>query len=74
MRTGRRAVAGAPPRSSSRPSIPAHDVILRLDDLAPGVVHRVASDAVFSGVGGKAVNVALAVAAMHVPVRLRRSS
>jgi hypothetical protein len=49
-------------------------VILRLDDLAPGVVHRVASDAVFSGVGGKAVNVALAVAAMHVPVRLRRSS
>ena len=49
---------------------PAHDVIVRIDGLSPGVVHRAGSDAMLSGVGGKAVNVALAIAAMDVPVRL----
>jgi len=49
---------------------PAHDVIVRVDDIAPGVSQRVASDAVFAGVGGKAVNVALAIASMRMPVRL----
>jgi fructose-1-phosphate kinase PfkB-like protein len=49
---------------------PAHDVIVRVDDIAPGVSQRVASDAAFAGVGGKAVNVALAIASMGLPVRL----
>ncbi|MFL5687086.1 MAG: PfkB family carbohydrate kinase [Chloroflexota bacterium] len=49
---------------------PAHDLIVRIDRLSPGAVGRVPSDAVVSGVGGKAVNVALAIAAMEVPVRL----
>ena len=49
---------------------PAHDVVVRLDDLSLGAVHRVTPDAVFTGIGGKAVNVALATAAMDVPVRL----
>ena len=49
---------------------PAHDVLVRIDGLTPGVVHRVGPDAIATGVGGKAVNVALAIAAMDVPVRL----
>ena len=49
---------------------PAHDVIVRVDALSPGVVHRAGSDAMVTGVGGKAVNVALAIAAMDVAVRL----
>ena len=49
---------------------PAHDVIVRVDDLEPGVVLRVGMEAMLTGVGGKAVNVALAIAAMDVPVRL----
>ena len=49
---------------------PAHDVIVRVDALSPGAVHRVGADAMVSGVGGKSVNVALAIASMGVPVRL----
>jgi 1-phosphofructokinase len=49
---------------------PAHDIVIRVDDLSLGAVHRVSSDAVFTGVGGKAVNVALAIPAMAVPLRL----
>ena len=49
---------------------PAHDVIVRVDSLSPGLVHRAGPDATRTGVGGKAVNVALAIAAMDVPVRL----
>jgi fructose-1-phosphate kinase PfkB-like protein len=49
---------------------PAHDVVIRVDALLPGTIQRVASDAVVTGIGGKAVNVALAIAAMQVPVRL----
>ena len=49
---------------------PAHDVIVRVDDLEPGVVLRVGMEGMLTGVGGKAVNVALAIAAMDVPVRL----
>ena len=49
---------------------PAHDVLVRIDELTPGLVHRVGPDAIATGVGGKAVNVALASAAMDVPVRL----
>ena len=49
---------------------PAHDVIVRVDALTQGAVQRVAADAMHTGVGGKAINVALAIAAMDVPVRL----
>ena len=49
---------------------PAHDVLVRIDELTPGLVHRVGPDAIVTRVGGKAVNVALAIAAMEVPVRL----
>jgi 1-phosphofructokinase len=49
---------------------PAHDVIVRVEDLSLGAVHRVAAEDAVTAVGGKAVNVALAIAAMDVPVRL----
>jgi 1-phosphofructokinase len=49
---------------------PAHDVVVRIDTLSLGTVHRVAVEEVFAGAGGKAVNVALAIAALDVPVRL----
>jgi fructose-1-phosphate kinase PfkB-like protein len=49
---------------------PAHDVIVRVDALEPGLVQRVGVEAMTTGVGGKAVNVALAIAAMDVRVRL----
>ncbi|HET9085222.1 MAG TPA: PfkB family carbohydrate kinase [Candidatus Limnocylindrales bacterium] len=49
---------------------PAHDVIVRVDGLEPGRVQRVGVGAMATGAGGKAVNVALAIAAMEVPVRL----
>ena len=35
---------------------PAHDVIVRVDVLEPGVVLRVGMEAMLTGVGGKAVN------------------
>jgi fructose-1-phosphate kinase PfkB-like protein len=49
---------------------PAHDLIVRLDTFAVGAVHRAATGAIAVGVGGKSVNVALAVARMGTPVRL----
>jgi fructose-1-phosphate kinase PfkB-like protein len=49
---------------------PAHDVIVQVDALEPGFVQRVGVAAMHTGVGGKAVNVAFAIAAMDVPVRL----
>ena len=49
---------------------PAHDVIVRVDAWSAGAVHRVNANALSAGPGGKAVNVALAIAAMDVPVRL----
>lgn len=49
---------------------PAHDLIVRLDAFAVGAVHRADADAIAVGVGGKSVNVALAVARMGTPVRL----
>ena len=35
---------------------PAHDVLVRIDELTPGLVHRVGPGAFATGVGGKAVN------------------
>ncbi len=49
---------------------PAHDVIVRVEAFEPGRVQRAGVGAMVTGVGGKAVNVALAIAAMDVPVRL----
>lgn len=49
---------------------PAHDVTVRVDAFEPGRVQRVGVEAMHVGIGGKAVNVALAIAAMHVRVRL----
>jgi 1-phosphofructokinase len=49
---------------------PAHDVIVRVDALEPGLIQRVGAAAMHTDIGGKAINVALAVAAMDVPVRL----
>lgn len=49
---------------------PAHDLIVSLDTVRPGTVHRAAPGATAHGVGGKSVNVALDVARMGVPVRL----
>ena len=49
---------------------PAYDLILSLDALRIGTIHRVAPGATAHGVGGKSVNVALDVARMGVPVRL----
>jgi fructose-1-phosphate kinase PfkB-like protein len=49
---------------------PAHDLIVSLDTLRVGAVHRAAPGAIATGVGGKSVNVALAVARMRIPVRL----
>ena len=49
---------------------PAHDVVVRLDSFDVGAVHRAAPGAMAVGVGGKSVNVALAVATMGMPVRL----